>query len=48
MESVTQLILAVDLNYITQNDYDSIQPKIVEIAKMISGLRKSILSKVNS
>lgn len=48
MDSVTQLILAVDLNYITQNDYDSIQPKIVEIAKMISGLRKSILSKVNS
>lgn len=48
MESVTQLLLAVDLSYIGKNEYDIIQPRIVEVAKMISGLRKSILTKVNS
>lgn len=48
MESVTQLILAMDLDYIAKNEYDIIQPKIIEVAKMISGLRKSVLSKFQS
>lgn len=48
MESFTQLLLAVDLSYIGKNEYDIIQPRIVEVAKMISGLCKSILTKVNS
>lgn len=48
MESVTQLLLAVDLSYIGKNEYDIIRPRIVEVAKMISGLHKSILTKVNS
>ncbi len=48
MESVTQLILAVDLNYIAKNEYDIIKSRIVEVAKMISGIRKSTFSKANS
>lgn len=48
MESVTQLILAMDLDYIAKNEYDIIQPKIIKVAKMISGLRKSVLSKFQS
>lgn len=46
MESMTQIILAADLRYISENDLNSSREKIVEVAKMINGLRKNLLNKI--
>lgn len=46
MESMTQIILAADLRYISENDLNSSKEKIVEVAKMINGLRKNLLNKI--
>ena len=46
MEAMTQIILASDLNYITIEELNQIRGKIIEIAKMINGLRKNLLTKI--
>ncbi len=46
METMTQLILASDLKYISVNDLNSLRKKIVEVAKMINGLRKNLCTKI--
>lgn len=46
MEAMTQIILASDLNYITNEEMDQIRSTIIEIAKMINGLRKNLLIKI--
>lgn len=46
MESMTQIILAADLRYISENDLNSSREKIVEVAKMINGLRKNLLNRI--
>ena len=45
IEVLNQLILANDLQFISDNDLDRIRPQIIEIGKMLSGLYKS--SKTN-
>ncbi|MFG6386764.1 MAG: four helix bundle protein [Muribaculaceae bacterium] len=46
MEAMTQIILASDLNYINIEELNQIRAKIIEIAKMINGLRKNLLTKI--
>lgn len=44
-ETMSQIELALVFNYITQEEFDDLEKNVVEIAKMLSGLRKSIMSK---
>jgi four helix bundle protein len=46
METYCQLMVAVDLNYITQEAAEAIKPNFVEVAKMISGWRNHLKSKL--
>ena len=45
MEAYNQLILATDLNYINENDLDDLRPKIDSVARMLNGLRASLIKK---
>ena len=45
MEVYSQLLIAVDRKYITQNDFGSISLEISEVSKLISGLRLSLIRK---
>lgn len=40
MEAFSQLQIAQDLGYLTEQDIDTIRPKFISVAKMLSGLRK--------
>ena len=40
MEAFSQLQIAQDLGYLTQDDIDGIRPSFISVAKMLSGLRK--------
>lgn len=44
MEMYCQLQLAVDLHYITDDDFNGIKPLILKVSKLLSGLH---LSKIN-
>lgn len=46
MESYTQLTLANDLGMITESELKSVRSLTVEISRMISGLRKSLLERI--
>ena len=46
MESYNQLILAVDLDYIDEDSLDSLRPQIDVVARMLNGLRSSLLKKL--
>ena len=48
MEAYNQLILAADLNYIKKSDLENICPQIDDVARMLNGLRSSLLKKVNT
>lgn len=48
MEAYNQLIIAVDLNYIDKSNLEGIQTKIDEVARLINGLRSSLLKRINS
>ena len=39
MEAFSQLQIAQDLGYLTENDIDEIRPSFIEVAKMLSGLK---------
>lgn len=39
MEAFSQLQIAQDLGYITQDDIDGIRPQFINVAKMLSGLK---------
>ena len=41
MEIYCQLQIAVDLNYISEEDFNQIKPLIYNTSKLISGLRSS-------
>ena len=45
MEAYNQLILATDLNYINDNVLDDLRPKIDSVARMLNGLRASLIKK---
>lgn len=47
-ELETQIIIASDLEYITDKECISISEKVQESQKMIFGFRKTILNKMNS
>ena len=39
MEAFSQLQIAQDLEYLTQEDIDIIRPQFIDVAKMLSGLK---------
>lgn len=44
METYSELETAADLGYITEEEVKNIKPQIVDIGKMLSGLRTSLLN----
>ena len=47
MESYTQLTLASDIGFIAEEDLQAIKPLFEEISRMLSGLRKSLIDRIN-
>ena len=47
-ETMSQIELAFDFNYITQDDFNNMEEQVVVISKMLSGLRNSIISRMES
>lgn len=47
METYSELETAADLEYITENELKNIKTQFIEIGKMLSGLRSSILNNDN-
>ena len=45
MESYNQLIIAADIKYIEEQDLDTLRPQIDIVARMLNGLRASLLKK---
>ena len=45
MEAFSQLQIAQDLNYISENEVERLRPQFEEIAKMLSGLKSSFEKK---
>lgn len=43
METYNQLLIAIELSYITKSSVNAIKPRIDAIAKMLNGLRQSKL-----
>lgn len=48
METFNQLLIAIDLSYITEASVETIKPTIDGVAKMINGLSKSYEEKLES
>ena len=48
MESYNQLILAADLKYISNDELEAIQPQIDTVARMLNGLRSTIMKKIDA
>lgn len=46
MESYAQIVIACDLGMVSESDFAEIKPMFVEISRMISGLRKSLQTKL--
>ncbi len=47
MEILNQLILSLDLDFLSQKEYELIRTKIEEIGNMLNGLRNSQLNNIN-
>ncbi|MBO7645525.1 MAG: four helix bundle protein [Prevotella sp.] len=41
-ETMSQIEVALDFNYITQEQYNDIEQQVLDISKMLSGLRNSL------
>ena len=48
METYNQLLIAIDLTYITEESVEAIKLRIDAVAKMINGLSNSYSAKLNS
>ena len=48
METYNQLLIAIDLTYITEASVEAIKPRIDAVAKMINGLSNAYSAKLNS
>lgn len=48
MEVLCQIEIAMELGYITSEDYREIENNIVVVAKLLSGLRNSAKTKINN
>ena len=46
-ETYSELLTALDLGYITEEQLDTLRPQFVHVAKMLSGLRKSYSDQLN-
>ena len=46
METYCQLLIAVDLNYLTNEDLEQIKPSIFDTSRLLSGLRRSYEAKL--
>lgn len=46
MEIYCQLTLAVDLEYITVEEFDRLRPSVWELSRLLSGLKKSFIDKL--
>jgi len=47
MEAYNQLIIAADLKYIGDNNLKELEPQIDVVARMLNGLRSSLMKKLN-
>ena len=47
METYNQLMIAADLDYIDEDSLETLRPKIDVVARMLNGLRSSLLNKLN-
>ena len=47
-ETMSQIELALDFNYITQNEFVNMEEQVVVISKMLSGLRNSIICRMEA
>lgn len=47
MEAYNQLILATDLKYKGEDNLENLRPQIDTVARMLNGLRASIIKKIN-
>lgn len=47
MESFSEIQIAQDLNYIKEDDVETIRPRFIAIAKMLSGLKNSYERKLS-
>ena len=47
MEAYNQLLIASDLNYIDNQNLESLKPNIDSVAKLLNGLRSSYVKKLN-
>jgi len=41
-ETMSQIELSLDFNYITEQEYNEVEMQVVDIAKLLSGLRNAI------
>lgn len=48
MEAYNQLILAADLHYIGDDNLNDLRPQIDTVARMLNGLRSSLIKKLES
>ena len=48
MEAFSQLQIAQDLGYLTDDDIDGIRPQFISVAKMLSGLKNYFDNKITS
>ena len=48
METYNQLLIAIDLTYITEESVEAIKPSIDAVAKMINGLSNSYSEKLEA
>ena len=46
METYNQLLIAIELAYITEESVDTVKPRIDSVAKMINGLSSSYSNKL--
>jgi len=46
-KEICELQTAYDLDYITEDQLDAIRPQFVNVAKMLSGLHKSLKNKLD-
>ena len=46
LEAFSELQIAQDLTFITKESLDSLRPKFIEVAKMLSGLRNTLEKKL--
>ena len=47
-ESFSELQIAQDLGYITEDEFNNLRPQFTQVARILSGLRKSYTEQINN